>query len=64
MEVHTLFSLTFSGDGDSRFHYEVDLKALTKPLHKVEATPQDRWRLSTIQSFLQQGGSSKHYGFF
>ena len=36
-DVLTLFSLSFSGEGDARFHYEVDLKALTKPLHKVEA---------------------------
>ena len=60
MGVITLFFLSFFGEGDSRFHYEVDLKVLTKPLHKVEATPQDGCRLSTIRSFLQQGGSFKH----
>src|SRR5664279_879966 len=37
MVVLTLFSLSFSGEGGARFHYEVDLKALTKHLHKVGA---------------------------
>ena len=35
--VLTLFSLSFSGEGDARFHYEVLLMEVTKPLHKVEA---------------------------
>ena len=35
--VNTLFSLSLYGEGDSCFHYEVDLMALTKPLHKVGA---------------------------
>src|SRR5664279_4587415 len=55
-DVHTLFSMSFSGEGGARFHYEVGLKAMTKPLHEVEATPQLNWRLSTrSRSFLHQG---------
>ena len=45
-DVLTLFFVSFSGKGGARFHYEVNLEALTKPLHGVEATSQ-RWRLPT-----------------
>ena len=45
--VFTLFSLTFSGEGDARFHYEVFLMAVTKPLQKLRQTPQLNGRLST-----------------
>ena len=37
MVVLTLFSLSFSSEGDAHFHYEVLLMAVTKPLQEVEA---------------------------
>ena len=41
------FPVSFSGEGETPFHYEVVLRAMTKPLHEVEAAPHEDWRLST-----------------
>ena len=43
--VLTLFSLIFSGQGDALFHYEVLLKAVTKPYTRLRLSPQLNWRL-------------------